>query len=101
MDDIKGIIGQAGRWSLVAVILIIVAEYFNFFNVNRFPIPISWLYIYLLLNGAAAARFKLLDKRASPKLCPKCNTALHVSTAYSCPNCGDLEFGKQGEDRSK
>ena len=98
MDDIKGIIGQAGKWSLIAVILIIVGEYFEVFNVSRFPIPTSWLYIYLLLNGGAATAFKYVEHRkAKPKLCPHCDTALQVTTEYSCPKCGEVKFNKQGE----
>jgi hypothetical protein len=95
MDDIKGIIGNAGRWSLVAAVFIVVFEYFNFFNVSRFPISISWVYIYLFVNGFVLAPFKYLEhKKVKAKLCPQCDSPLHIKTIYSCDKCGDLAYKK-------
>ncbi|HEX9896426.1 MAG TPA: hypothetical protein VGA85_02025 [Dehalococcoidales bacterium] len=96
MDDIKQIIGQAGKWSLIGVIVIIVAEYFNVFNVEKFPIPSSWLYIYLFVNGGVSSVMKNVPfRKAKPKLCPNCDSALQVATSYNCPKCGNLHFKKE------
>ncbi len=101
MKDIKGIIARTGRWSLVIVILIIVCEHWAIMNLSQFPIPLNWLYFYLLVNGAAASPFVYLEhRRVKPKVCPQCDNPLHIKTSYFCLKCGDLQFKKKDDEVS-
>jgi ribosomal protein L37AE/L43A len=50
------------------------------------------------MNGVVLAPFKYLEhKKVKAKLCPQCDSPLHIKTIFSCDKCGDLAYKKTDE----
>jgi len=78
----------------------VASNYWQILELENFPV--SWavdgLYIYILVNGAAAAPFIYLERRArrAPQpLCPQCQQPLQTALKYECPDCGKLQFSEE------
>ena len=94
--DFKGIIARAGKWTLVLDIVALALAYWKIFNIGQYPLAMDIMYVYLVINGAAATPFYFLERRkVKPKVCPQCDTPLKVQTSYHCAKCGEFQFKKQ------
>jgi len=100
VDILRSITLRTGKYTLFLAILAVALHFWGVLSIDkvRFPHFIDFLYIYIILNGAAASTFIYLEKRAkvaTEAVCPKCKGPLETITNYRCANCGNLEFKKE------
>lgn len=90
---------KIGKWMIVIVSLSLALHHWGVVNLEKIPIPslVNILYIYLVINAAAASPFIYIEKKprmGQQKLCPKCAEPLEEIVEYKCSNCGKLRFNE-------
>ena len=83
---------------MIVIVVVLLALNYWVSSLVKLQIPgtvINILYIYLIINAAAASPFIYLEhkeKKAAKKLCPKCGEELERVIEYKCEKCGTLKF---------
>jgi predicted RNA-binding Zn-ribbon protein involved in translation (DUF1610 family) len=105
--DLEGIlqyINKPSSLALVVVIGLLGLQHWNAIQLNNIPFSLAGftlvdiLYVYLVLNGVAAATIIYGERRtatAVQRLCPRCGKPLEIHPHFKCPKCGDISFDKK------
>jgi len=94
-SDILNILTKAGTCALPVVMASLLLNYWGVIMLSKVPLPffVDGLYIYTVVNGAAATPFIYLERRAKlahGKTCPYCDSILESSINYTCPKHGEI-----------
>lgn len=89
---------KTGEYSLIVALLAVAADHYDVVQLSNVPHFVNLLWLYVLVNGIAAARFMYVRRRKGglgPKaVCPQCKSVLQQDVSFTCPQCGKLEFKK-------
>ena len=95
------LVTKSGESIFVIALFLVAFNYWGVFQLEKIPFThiVDYLYLYLMINGVAAAYF-IYSKRkirvAPGKFCPQCDRPLEVKTTiYECPEHGVIKFEKE------